>query len=136
MRVDFELIVRDAVADEKIALALATAYEVAVEFVDVEEMAHPLPLRATTKVWCCKASVPGEFSTFLHIFLCGIIEADFFATATKISHALGCDCLVPDDDSPVGSSMILIRGFDAPKKIELITDENLDDTMYTIENYE
>lgn len=132
MRVDFELIVRDVVSDEKIALALATAYGVAVEFVEVEDMANPLPLRETTKVWCRRDSVPGEFSTFLLIFLCGIIESDFLATAAKVSQVLGCDCLVADDDSPVGSSMVFVRGFEPPKKVELIDDEELDDTTYTI----
>ena len=133
MRVDFELILHDVVSDEKIAFALAAAYGVAVEFVEVKDMANPLPLQETTKVWCRKDSVPGEFSTFLLIFLCGIIESDFLATAAKVSQALGCDCLVPDDDSPVGSSMVLISGSAPPKKVELIDDEEEDeDTTYTI----
>lgn len=132
MRVDFELILHDVVSDEKIALALAAAYGVAVEFVEVKDMKNPLPLQETTKVWCRKDSVPGEFSTFLLIFLCGIIESDFLATAAKVSQALGCDCLVADDDSPIGSSMVLISGFIPPKKVELIDEEEDEDTTYTI----
>lgn len=112
---------------------MAAAYGVAVEFVSVKGMANPLPLQKTTKVWCRKDSVPSEFSTFLLIFLCGIIDSDFFATAAKVSQALGCDCLVPDDDCPVGSSMVLINSFAPPKEVELIDEIEDHDTTYTIE---
>jgi hypothetical protein len=137
MRVDFELIVRNAVPDEMIAFALATAYRVAVDSVEVQDMADPSPIRKTTKIWCRRDTVQGQFSTFLLIYLCGITnELEFLDVAASVSQTLGCDCLAPDDDSPVASSMVLLRGFAPPQKVELVDDEDEDsnETIYTIKN--
>lgn len=135
MRVDFELIVRDYVPDDRIASALAAAYDVSVGSVEVQDMADSSPIHETTRIWCRRDSVPGEFATFLLIYLCGATsDLDFLSIAARISHVLGSDCLVSDDESPVASSMFLIRGLASPQKVELIDDQDEDssDTVYTL----